>query len=148
MSSTSSDATILEILSSSKTIALVGASNKDIRPSNYVMKFLLDHGYNVIPVNPGLEGQSIHGQAVVGNLKDIADPVDMIDIFRSSDAVGPIVDDAIEMKAKYIWMQIGVVNEEAAQKATDAGMSVVMDRCPKVEIPRLSISGPKRNSGL
>jgi uncharacterized protein len=143
-----SDATASEILSSTTRIALVGASNKEVRPSNYVMKFLLENGYNVIPVNPGLEGQQIHGQTVVGSLKDIKEPVDMIDIFRASDAVGPIVDDAIDMKAKFVWMQMGVVNNEAAQKAIDAGLLVVMDRCPKVEIPRLGIDGPTKRGKL
>lgn len=141
-------ATIRKVLTSTKTIALVGASPKPERPSNYVMKFLLDHGYNVIPVNPGLEGKEIHGKLVYGNLSSIPEPVDMVDIFRNSEAVPPIVDDAIAIGAKSVWMQVGVINEGAAETAIKAGLDVVMNECPKIQIPLLGISGPVRTSGL
>lgn len=115
-----------------------------MRPSNYVMKFLLDNGYNVIPVNPGLVGQEIHGKMVYTSLSSIPKDVriDMVDIFRNSEAAPPIVDEAISIGAKYIWMQSGVINETAAETAKKAGLEVVMDACPKIEIPQLNISGP------
>ena len=107
----------------------MGASPKPERPSNYVMKFLLDKGYNVYPINPGLEGQELYGQVVYGTLSDISDPIDMVDIFRASAAVPAIVDEAIAVGGiKSIWMQQGVVNEEAAEKAKAAGMDVVMSK--------------------
>ena len=148
------DKIMRKILSSTKTIALVGASNKPQRPSYRVMKYLLDFGYAVIPVNPGLDGQTIHGQTVYGNLKSIpqdvlgGDGIDMVDIFRNSALVEPIVNDAIDIHAKSIWMQIGVVNEDAAQKAKDAGLDVVMNVCPAIEIPKLSIEPPASTSKL
>ncbi|KAL3933160.1 MAG: hypothetical protein SGARI_003772 [Bacillariaceae sp.] len=149
-SALNSEATIRKILTNSKTIALVGASPKPERPSNYVMKFLLDHNYNVIPINPGLEGQELYGKTVYGSLSSIPKSVeiDMVDIFRNSAAVPPIVDEAISVGAKYIWMQMGVMNEEAAAKAKKNGMEVVQDACPKVEIPRHGISGPTITSEL
>lgn len=129
-----SEATIRKILTNSKTIALVGASPKPERPSNYVMKFLLDHNYDVIPINPGLEGQELYGKKVLASLSSIPKTVeiDMVDIFRNSAAVPPIVDEAIQVGAKSIWMQMGVINEEAAEKARNAGLDVVQDTCPKV----------------
>ena len=136
--------TIRKVLTTSRNIALVGASAKSMRPSNYVMKFLLDNGYNVIPVNPGLEGQELHGKMVYGSLSSIPKDVriDMVDIFRNSEAVPPIVDEAISIGAKCIWMQSGVINETAAETAKKAGLEVVMDACPNIEIPQLNISGP------
>lgn len=131
---------IRDILQSVKTIALVGASNNEVRPSYFVMKYLLDKGYEVIPVNPGLAGQTLLGQTVHASLKDIPKPVDMVDIFRNSDAAGPITEEALslETKPKVIWMQLMVRNDAAAAKAEAAGLKVVMNRCPKMEYGKLS----------
>jgi uncharacterized protein len=132
---------IADLLTSVRTIAVVGASNNPERASFGVMKFLIDHGYTVIPINPGLSGQAIHGAEVKANLTD-AGAVDMVDIFRNSEAAGSVVDEAIAAGAKAVWMQLGVVNEEAAARAEAAGLKVVMDHCPKIEIARLRL--PKR----
>jgi predicted CoA-binding protein len=131
---------IRDILRTVKTIALVGASNNVVRPSYFVMQYLLGKGYEVIPVNPGLAGQELLGQTVYGSLKDIPKPVDMVDIFRNSDAAGPITDEslALDPKPKVIWMQLSVRNDEAAQRAEAAGVQVVMNRCPKMEYGKLS----------
>lgn len=130
---------IRRILTSTKTIALVGASAKKNRASHYVMAYLQTKGYRVIPVNPGLEGQDLMGEKVYAKLTDIPVPVDMVDLFLSSELVGPVVDDAIAIKAKYVWMQLKVINEEAAAKAEAAGLEVVMDHCPQIEIPKLGL---------
>ena len=127
------------LLSAVRSIAVVGASNNPDRASFGVMKFLIDHGYTVIPINPGLAGQSIHGVEVKASLAD-AGPVDMVDIFRNSEAAGAVVNDAIAAGAKAVWMQLGVVNEEAAARAEAAGLKVVMDHCPKIEIARLGLA--------
>ena len=130
--------TIRRILTETRRIAVVGASNKPYRPSTGVLRFLVGQGYEVTPVNPGIAGHMIHGRTVVANLADAA-PLDMVDMFRRSDRVGPAVDEAIRLKAKVIWMQLGVIEEDAADRARDAGLTVVMDRCPAIEIPRLGL---------
>jgi predicted CoA-binding protein len=127
---------IVELLSSVRTIALVGASDRPDRPSNGVMKFLQDQGYRVIPVNPTITGEHIHGEYVWRELGQIGEPIDMVDIFRKSSAVGPIVDEAIAIGAKAVWMQLGVIDEAAAARAEAAGLKVVMNHCPKIEILR------------
>lgn len=131
---------IRSILQSVKTVALVGASANEVRPSYFVMKYLIDKGYEVIPVNPGLAGQQILGQTVYATLADIPKPVDMVDIFRNSDAAGPITDEALALspKPRVIWMQLSVRNDEAAARAEAAGLQVVMNRCPKMEYGKLS----------
>ena len=131
---------IRNILQTVKTIALVGASANEVRPSYFVMKYLIDKGYDVIPVNPGLAGQQILGQTISASLGDIPKPVDMVDIFRNSDAAGPITDEALALspKPRVIWMQLSVRNDEAAARAEAAGLQVVMNRCPKMEYGKLS----------
>ena len=133
------DEDIVELLTNVRTIALVGASDRPDRPSNGVMKFLQDHGYRVIPVNPTITGEHIHGEYVWRELGQIGEPIDMVDIFRKSSAVGPIVDEAIAIGAKAVWMQLGVIEEAAAGRAEAAGLKVVMNRCPKIEIMRLGL---------
>ena len=133
------DEDIAQLLTEARTIALVGASDRPDRASHGVMKFLLAQGYQVTPVNPVLAGQDLLGKTVVGTLAE-AGPVDLIDIFRNSEAAGPIVDEAIKLGAKAVWMQLGVINPEAAARAEAAGLKVVMDHCPKIEIPRLGIA--------
>ena len=133
------DTTIRRILTDVKTIALVGWSPKPDRPSHRVAAYLKARGYRVIPVNPGQAGQdSGLGEVVRGSLAEVG-PVDMVDIFRRSEEVGPVVDAAMVSGAKVIWMQLGVENDEAAAKARAAGMEVVMNRCPAIEIPRLGM---------
>lgn len=134
-----SDSDIRDLLINARTIAMVGASDKPDRPSFGVMGALQDHGYRVLPVNPPITGEHILGEYVWENLSQLGMPIDIVDIFRRSDAVGPVVDEAIKVGAKAIWMQLGVVNEEAAAKAEAAGLLVVMDHCPKIELRRLAI---------
>jgi uncharacterized protein len=131
---------VRDILQTSKTIALVGASSNDVRPSYLVMKYMLSKGYRVIPINPGLAGQSLLGQTVYATLKDVPDQIDMVDIFRNSEAAGTIVDEALALphKPKVIWMQLSVRNDVAAQRAEAAGLKVIMNRCPKMEYGKLS----------
>ncbi|WP_041040583.1 O-acetylhomoserine aminocarboxypropyltransferase [Paramagnetospirillum magnetotacticum] len=132
-----SDALLRRILADTRTIAMVGASTNWNRPSYFVMKYLQTKGYRVIPVNPAAAGQEILGETVRASLSEITEPVDMVDVFRRSDQVGPVADEAIAMGAKVLWMQLGVRNDEAAAKAEAAGLQVVMDRCPKIEYGRL-----------
>jgi predicted CoA-binding protein len=134
-----SDEEIRELLTSVRTIALVGASDNPSRASYGVMERLQQHGYRVIPVNPRITGEHVHGEYIWRELGQIGEPIDMVDIFRRSEEVGPIVDDAIKAGAKAVWMQIGVVNHEAAARAEAAGLKVVMDRCPKIELAQLRI---------
>ena len=131
---------IAELLRSVRTIAMVGASDRPDRPSNGVMKFLQNQGYRVIPVNPTITGEHVHGEYVWRELSQIGEPIDMVDIFRRSSEVGPIVDQAIAIGAKAIWMQLGVIDEESAARAEAAGLKVVMDHCPKIEIMRLGLN--------
>lgn len=130
------DTDVAAILTRTRRIALVGASSKPERASNAVMRFLLDQGYDVVPVNPGLAGQTIHGRTVVATLEQ-AVPLEMVDIFRATDQVAPVVDEAIRLGARTIWMQLGIVEPVSAARARAAGLSVVMDRCPKIEWPHL-----------
>ena len=131
------DEDIADLLQSIRTIALVGASDRPDRPSYEVMAFLQRHGYRVIPVNPQITGEHVHGEYVWRELAQIGEPIDLVDIFRRPQAAGEAVDEAIAAGAKAVWMQLGVVNEEAAARAEAAGLEVVMDRCPKMEIQRL-----------
>jgi predicted CoA-binding protein len=132
------DAFIRDILVRHRVIAMVGASPKASRPSYFVMKYLLAKGYAVIPVNPGHAGKTILDQPVFATLGDIDRAVDIVDVFRTSEAALPIAQDAIDIGAKVVWMQLGVRNDEAAKLAEDAGLKVVMNRCPKIEYGRLS----------
>ena len=134
------DSYIRGILNTVKTIAMVGFSPKENRPSYFVFKYLTERGYRVIPVNPGQAGKEVLGQTIYASLSDIREPIDMIDIFRSSENVPPIVEEALTLspKPQVIWMQLTVRNDEAAKRAEDAGMKVVMNRCPKIEYGRLS----------
>ena len=129
---------IRDILNDVRTIAMVGASSNVTRPSYFAMKYLLEKGYEVIPINPREAGNEILGKTVYESLKDIPEKVDMVDIFRNSEAAGPITDEAIEIGAKVVWMQLAVINEEVARRAEAAGLRVVMDRCPKMEYGKLS----------
>ena len=139
---TYSDDLIKSVLRSTKVIAMVGASGNEMRPSYFAMMYLLAKGFVIHPVNPGLAGKEILGQRVYASLKDVPPPVDMVDIFRASEAAPGIVREALEEKdrldIKTIWMQLGVINEEAAEMARATGLTVIMDRCPKIEYGRLS----------
>ena len=130
------DAEIDELLKSARTIAVVGASDRPDRASYGVMRFVQDRGYRTIPVNPRITGEHIHGEYVWRELAQIGEPIDIVDIFRRSDDVGPVVDEAIAVGAKAIWMQLGIANAEAAAKAEAAGLKVVEDKCLKIELAR------------
>lgn len=131
---------IRTILRSVRSIAVVGASPNTVRPSYFLFKYMLERGYDVIPVNPGQAGKTMLGKTFVASLKDIGRPVDMIDIFRASEHVMPVVDEALALSPppRVIWMQLGVRNDAAAAKIEAAGIKVVMNRCPKIEYGRLS----------
>ena len=136
-----SDDTIRAILTGTRRIAVVGASDKPWRPSHGVFGFLLARGYDATPVNPLLAGRTIHGRTVAARLEDAA-PLEMVDIFRASANAGAAVDEAIRLGARTVWMQLGVVDEAAAVRARAAGITVVMDRCPVIEVRRLGLRTP------
>jgi uncharacterized protein len=135
-----SDSYIRSILNTVKTIAMVGASEKENRPSYFAFKYLLERGYKMIPVNPGHAGETMLGRRIYARLADMPEPIDMVDIFRASQYALPIVQEALALnpKPQVIWMQLGVRNDEAAALAEANGMKVVMNRCPKIEYGRLS----------
>lgn len=137
------DGFLRDILRNVKTIAMVGASDKQTRPSFGVFAYLLARGYHVFGVNPGLAGKIVHGTAFFKSLSDIPGPIDMVDIFRKSEAAGAVVDEALALdpRPRVIWMQLGVRDDAAAERARALGVSVVMNRCPKIEYERLSIGG-------
>jgi len=139
MASNPSEAQIAALLRRRPRVALVGASNKPARASHGVMRFLLDRGFEVVPVNPVLAGQSIHGRVVVASLAE-AGPLDMVDIFRRSEEVGAVVDEAVALGARVAWLQLDVVDEAAAARARAAGVMVVQDRCPAIEWLRLGLA--------
>lgn len=138
-----SDAEIADILERTRTVAMIGASPDGHRASHRVMQFLQDYGIRVIPVNPSVAGMTVNGETAVASLAAVNEPVDMVDIFRRADQAGEIVDQAIAAKARLgistVWMQLGVIDEAAAERARAAGLDVVMDRCPAIEIPRLGL---------
>lgn len=131
---------IRTLLTEARTIALVGASDRPDRASYRVMAYLQRQGYRVIPVNPQITGEHLHGEFVFRDLDQIGEAIDIVDIFRNSAAAGEVVDAAIAAGAKAVWMQLGVINEAAAARAEAAGLQVVMDRCPAIEIPRLGVA--------
>src|ERR1700751_5466684 len=145
-----SDAQLRAILQRVKTIAMVGASSNWNRPSYFVMKYLQGKGYRVIPVNPGIAGQSLLGEKVYASLHDVPEPVDMVDVFRPARDAPAIVEDAIEIGAKVVWMQLGIRNDAAAATAEKAGIEVIMNPCPKIEFGRVGaeLSGGGANSGI
>lgn len=135
----SRDDDIAELLRNARTIAMVGASDNPSRASFGVMKFLQDRGYRVIPVNNRITGEHVHGEYVWRELCQIGEPIDIVDVFVNSDLAGTVIDQAIATGAKAVWMQLGVIDEEAAARAEAAGLKVVMDRCPKIEFARLGL---------
>lgn len=134
------DEHVRAILHETRTVAVVGASGNTVRPSYFVVTYLRDKGFTVFPINPGLAGKEIAGLEVYASLADVPAPIDMVDIFRNSDAAGGVVEEALALDPlpKTIWMQLGVRNDAAARRAEQAGISVIMDRCPKIEFGRLS----------
>jgi len=133
------DKDIADILKEVKTIALVGASDKPSRASYSVMAYLLAQGYQVTPISPKLAGQTLQGQKVYATLDDVPHPIDMVDVFRNAEAAYGVAQEAVAIKAKVLWLQLGVINEQSAVLAKQAGLKVVVDRCPKIEIPRLGL---------
>src|SRR5689334_22658664 len=133
------DDTIRDVLTRTRRIAVIGASAKPWRPSNGVTRFLIESGYDVTPVNPGIAGQTLYGRTVVPAL-DAARPLEMVDVFRRTTAVGAIIDEAIRLGARVVWMQLGVIDRAAAERARAAGLTAVMDRCPVIEWGRLGLA--------
>jgi len=133
------DSYLRDILTGVRTIAIVGASPRRARPSHGVMAYLRHHGYRAIPVNPNAAGGTINGETCYARLADVPEPIDMVDVFRRSEAAGGAVDEAIVVGAKVIWMQLGVRDDAAAARAEASGIKVVMNRCPAIEIPRLGL---------
>lgn len=136
---TYTDDFLREILTTARTIAVVGASREFKRPSHAITRFLISHGYTVIPVNPHLNRENLFGQPSYDSLAQVPGPIDIVDIFRRSEVVGPIVDEAISVKAKVVWMQLGIRDDAAAARAEAAGLKVVMNRCIRIEHRRLGI---------
>ena len=136
-----SDHEIASLLAATRTIALIGASAREQRPSHEVLRFLLQAGYEVYPINPGLVGSEICGRTVYANLSEVPTPIDMVDVFRQPRYLADIVEQAIAIGAGAIWSQLGVVDERAAAQAEAAGLDVVMDRCPAIELPKLRAAG-------
>ncbi len=128
------------LLAEAHTVAIVGVSDSPDKPSYGVMAAMQEHGYRVFPVNPRITGEHVHGEFVWRELSQIGEPIDIVDIFRRSEDVGPIVDQAIAVGAKAVWMQLGIENAEAAAKAEAAGLKVVMNHCPKIELARLGVA--------
>lgn len=147
---TYTDEFLKETLGRVRVIAVVGASANWNRPSFFVMKYLQSKGFRIVPVNPREAGSTILGEKVYSSLEEIPYPIDMVDIFRSADEAGPLTDAAIRLGAKVVWMQIGVRNDEAAKRAEEAGLTVVMNRCPKIEYSRIygELSWGGFNSGV
>lgn len=135
----SSDAELRDILTRTRTVAVVGANPRPERDSHEVMRFLQERGYRTIPVNPAIAGQTLLGERVYASLEDVPEPIDLVDIFRKSQAAGEVVDEAIAVGARAVWMQLGVIDPAAAERARAAGLRAVMDRCPAIEIPRLGL---------
>jgi len=137
---------IAELLANARTVAVVGCSDRPDRPSYGVAAFLKRHGYRMLPVNPQITGERVHGEFVWRDLAQIGMPIDIVDIFRRPAAAGDAVDQAIAAGAKAVWMQLGIVNEEAARRAEEAGLKVVMDRCIKIELMRLKLPAVEAGS--
>lgn len=133
------DTLIRQILTESHVIAMIGASPKENRPSHGVMRYLLGKGHIVYPINPICAGDTIHGHKVLASVSEVPEPIQMVDIFRRSELAGEAVDDAIGVGARSVWLQLGVIDEAAAQRAEEAGLTVIMDRCPVIEYRRLGM---------
>ena len=136
---TYTDNLIRQILTDSQFIAMVGASPNPDRPSHRVMRYLLDKGHKVYPINPTCAGDTIHGQTVLASVTEVTEAIHMVDIFRRSELAGDAVDDAIRVGARTVWMQLGVIDAAAADRATKAGLTIIMDRCPVIEYRRLGM---------